>query len=58
MQTACGACYLVQQMTVTTNEVAWLQMTLIFTTVSVGIFKLPLTCAVFYLLPILNNESS
>ena len=58
MQTACGACSLVRQMTVTASEVACLQMTLIFTTVSVGMFKLPLTCAVFYLLPILDNKSN
>ena len=56
MQTACGACSLVQQMTVTASEVACLQMTLIFTTVSVGIFKLPLTYAICYLLLILDDK--
>ena len=58
MQTACGACSLVQQMTVTASEDVCLQMTLISTTVSVGIFKLTPTCAICYLLLILDDKSS
>lgn len=58
MQTACGACSLVQQVTVTASEVAYLQMTLISTTLSLGIFKLPLTWAVCHLFPILDHKSN
>jgi len=44
-------------MAVTVNELACLQMQLIFTTVSLGILKLPPTRPLCHLLQILNYEN-